>query len=161
VFKEYPVVLTSGRRIPVYFHNEHRQLPFTREQVPVPQFQVNPETAAKYGIAHGDWCWIESRRGKIRMVADVFYGIAPDVIECDHAWWFPELPAPNHGWELSNVNVLVDEYNQDPISGTTCLRAYLVKISKAAEGGPEGVIESASDPKLKEWMPVYDGKEQS
>ncbi|MDR2715570.1 MAG: molybdopterin-dependent oxidoreductase [Coriobacteriaceae bacterium] len=158
---EYPIVLTSGRRIPAYFHNEHRQLPFTREQVPVPTFQVNPATAAKYGFKHGDWCWIESRRGRVRMVADLFHGIRPDVIECDHAWWFPELPAPNHGWDLSNVNVLVDEYNQDPICGSTCLRGYLVKVYKAPEGGPEGIIDSPKHPKLKEWMPVYEGEEQS
>ena len=161
VFEEYPIVFTTGRRLPVYFHNEHRQLPFTREQVPVPTFQINPETAAKYGITHGDWCWIESRRGKIRMVADVFYGIAPDVVEADHAWWFPELPAPNHGWELSNVNVLVDQYDQDPICGSTCLRAYLVKITKAPEGGPPGIIDSPDHPKLKEWLPVYEEVEQS
>ena len=29
--EEYPIILTTGRRIPVYFHSEHRQLPWCRE----------------------------------------------------------------------------------------------------------------------------------
>ncbi|MGV8084364.1 MAG: molybdopterin dinucleotide binding domain-containing protein [Coriobacteriia bacterium] len=159
VYKEYPFILTSGRRIPVYFHNEHRQLPWCREQWPVPRFHINPEDAEKLGIKQGDWCWIESRRGKIRQCADLFEGIHPGVIECDHQWWYPELPAPDHGWQFSNINVLVDEYAQDPIIGSTALRAYLVKVYKATEGAPPGIIESASDPRLKAWLPTYEGRD--
>lgn len=158
VYKEYPLIITTGRRIPVYFHNEHRQLPWTRELYPVPRFQIHPDTATSLGIKQGDWCWIESKRGKIRQTADLFEGIDPRVIEADHGWWYPELPAPNHGWELSNINVLVDEYAQDPIFGSTNLRAYLVKVYKAEEGAPEGIIQSGSDPKLQEWLPTYEGR---
>ncbi|MDJ1651327.1 MULTISPECIES: molybdopterin-containing oxidoreductase family protein [Gordonibacter] len=167
VAEEYPIILTSGRRIPVFFHSEGRQQPFAREQAVVPTFQINPETAKELGIEQGDWCWIESRRGKIRQVADLFYGIAPGVVEADHGWWFPELPAPTHGYNLSNINCLVDDTAQDPISGATTLRAYLVKIYKATpENCPNGVvipcadedgtpiITDANDPRLKAWMPV-------
>ena len=166
VYEEYPIVFTTGRRIPVFFHSEGRQQPYCREQAPVPTFQINPETAVKLGIEQGDWCWIESPRGKIRQVADLFYGIAPGVVEADHGWWYPELPAPTHGWELSNANVLCDEYAQDPIIGANTLRGYLVKIYKATpENCPGGVvvpcatedgtsiIASADDERLKRWMP--------
>lgn len=169
VYEEYPIIYTSGKRIPVYFHSEGRMVPFTREQAVVPTFQINPETAAELGIEDGDWCWIESQRGKIREVASLFYGIAPGVIECEHAWWYPELPAPTHGWNLSNVNVMVDEYAQDPIIGATALRAYLVKVYKATpENSPYGnpvpcadedgtpIIADVHDERLKNWMPVYE-----
>ena len=167
VYEEYPIVLTSGRRNPMYFHSEGRQQPFLREQAPVPTFQINPETAAELGIEQGDWCWIESPSGKIREVADLFYGIDPRVIEAEHGWWFPELPAPTRGYNLSNINCLVDDTVQDPISGASNLRAYLVKVYKATpENCPNGivvpcadedgtpVIDTPTDSRLKDWMPI-------
>jgi anaerobic selenocysteine-containing dehydrogenase len=167
VYKEYPLILTSGRRNPLYFHSENRQQPFNREIYPVPHFQIHPSTASKLGIKQGDWCWIESRRGKIRQTADLFAGIDPRIIEADHAWWYPELPAPKHGWDLSNINCLVDAHAQCPIMGSSTLRAYLVKVYKATpENCPGGhvvprdpdtgveIITSGSDPRLKRWLPM-------
>lgn len=170
LYKEYPIILTSGRRNPLYFHNEGRQQPWLRELTPCPSFQIHPDTAAELGIEQGDWCWIESKRGKIRECADLFYGIRPGTIECDHQWWYPELSAPKHGWDLSNVNVLVnmDHESQDPICGTCNCRAYLVKVYKATpENSPFGnpcpcdddgteIIHTATDPRLKEWLPTYE-----
>jgi anaerobic selenocysteine-containing dehydrogenase len=174
VYEEYPLVLTSGRRNPLYFHSENRQQPFNREIYPVPHFQIHPETAAKLGIAQGDWCWIESRRGKIRETADLFAGIDPRIIEADHGWWYPELPAPKHGWDLSNINCLVDQYAQDPTLGSTTLRAYLVKVYKATpENCPDGyvvprdpetgveIITSGSDPRLREWLPMSNAEREA
>lgn len=161
VYEEYPIVLTSGRRSPVFFHSEHRQLPWTREQWPVPRCEMHPDTAEELGLKAGDWVWIESKRGRVRMMLDVYMGIDPRAIEVCHGWWYPELPAPNHGWELSNINVLVDEYSQDPIYGSTTLRGYLVKVYKAEEGAPEGIIQSADDPRLKKWLPTYEGEARS
>ena len=175
LYKEYPIILTSGRRNPLYFHNEGRQQPWLRELTPCPSFQIHPDTAAELGIEQGDWCWIESKRGKIREGADLFYGIRPGTIECDHQWWYPELSAPKHGWDLSNVNVLVnmDHESQDPICGTCNCRAYLVKVYKAtAENSPFGnpvpcgddgteIIHDSSDPRLKAWAPDYEGRKQA
>ena len=168
LYEEYPIIITTGRRIPVYLHSEFRQIPWLRELAPTPTFQINPATAAELGIERGDWCWIESPRGKIRMVADPFYGIKEGVIETDHAWWFPELSSPEYGVHLCNVNVLTDDTSQDPNNATSTLRAYLCKVYKATpENSPFGnpvpcdddgthIITSADDPRLKEWLPVYD-----
>ena len=76
---EYPFIATSGRRIPVYFHSEHRQLPWCREQWPAPRVEINPEDAAELGIEQGDWVWIETPEGKIRQTADLYYGIKTGV----------------------------------------------------------------------------------
>lgn len=167
VYEEYPLILTTGRRNPLYFHSEGRQQPYLREQYPVPHFQIHPDTAAKLGIKQGDWCWIESRRNRIRETADLFAGIDPRVIEADHGWWYPELPAPKHGWDLSNVNILTDQYAQDPHLGTPTLRSYLVKVYKCTEENcPDGrivpcdpetgieIITSGDDPRLQEWLPM-------
>lgn len=158
LFKEYPLTCITGRRIPVYFHSEHRQLPWCREQWPVPRMEINPATAAKLGIKQGDWCWIESPHGKCRQMADLFYGVAPDAINAEHQWWYPEMPAPEHGWRYSAINQLVDKDAQCNIGGSTMLRGYAVKVYKAEEGAPEGIIESAADPRLKDWLPTYEGR---
>ncbi len=168
IAKEYPLVLTTGSRSPTFFHSEHRQLPWCRELWPAPRVELNPDDAAELGISQGDWVWIESPKGKIRQVADLYYGIRRGVVNANHTWWYPELCAPKRGCDLSNVNCLVDEYDQDPFCGAAAIRAYLVKIYKATpenspfnnpipcdENGTE-VIYRCDDPRLKEWLPDYD-----
>ena len=105
--EEYPLICNTGCRIPVYFHSEHRQLPWCREQWPVPRMEIHPSDAEKYGIEQGDWVWIENENGKIRQVADIYAGIEPGVINCEHQWWYSELNQSGHGFELSGVNCLV------------------------------------------------------
>ena len=170
LYEEYPFNMTTGRRIPVYFHNEHRQLPWCRELWPVPRMEINPEDAAELGIKQGDWVWIESKWGKIRQTADLFYGVKRGVINAEHQWWFPESKSYTKGYELCNINCLVNMDAQDPICGTSQLRAYPVKVYKATpENCPDGkvvptdsagveIITSANDPRLKAWMPDYEGR---
>ncbi|MDR0514008.1 MAG: molybdopterin-dependent oxidoreductase [Coriobacteriaceae bacterium] len=169
--KEYPLIVTTGRRIPVYFHSEHRQLPWCRELWPAPRCEVNPEDAAELGIEQGDWIWIETKWGKVRQVADLYYGIKKGTICCEHQWWFPELNESGHGFMLSGINCVNDRDAQCPICGASNLRAYLGKIYKATpDNCPDGkvvpcaadgtpIITSAADPRLKEWLPVYEGRE--
>lgn len=170
-FEEYPLLLTSGSRSPVFFHSEHRQLPWCRELWPVPRLELNPADAEELGIEQGDWVWIENEEGKIRQVADVYYGIKPGVVNANHTWWYPENKAPGHGWELSAINCLVHKDEGDPLCGASTLRAYPVKVYKATpENSPFGnpcpcdadgtpVISDANDPRLKDWMPNYEGRE--
>lgn len=163
-FEKYPITCITGRRIPVYFHNEHRQLPWCRELWPVPRMEINPETAAELGIEQGDWCWIESPWGKIRQTADLYYGIKPKMINCEHHWWFPELFQADKGFELSSVNCLVDRKAQDKYNGSSVLRTYPVKVYRAtSENSPFGnpvpcgndgneIISNSSDARLKKWV---------
>ena len=172
LWEEYPVQCLTGRRIPVYFHSEHRQLPWCREVWPVPRVEINPEDAAEWGIEQGDWVWIESPHGKIRETADLYYGIQRGVINCEHTWWYPEMPAPEHGWRYSAVNQLVNNDIDDPHCGSAIVRGYPVKVYKATpENSPFGnpcpctedgteIIHDASDARLKDWAPVYEGRDQ-
>ena len=122
--------------------------------------EINPDDAAEWGIEQGDWVWIESPHGKIRETADLFYGVPKGVINCEHTWWFPECPAPEHGWRYSAVNQLVNNDIDDPHCGSSIVRGYPVKVYKAEEGCPEGIISEATDPRLKEWLPVYEGRNE-
>jgi len=129
--ERYPLILITGGRLPVFFHSEHRQIPWLREIVPDPSVEIHPETAEKRGIEEGDWVFIESPRGKCRMKAKLTLGIDPRVVHAEHGWWFPEKQGPEHGvWE-SNVNLLTDNEPCDPFTGSNPLRALLCNVYKA------------------------------
>jgi len=132
---DYPLVLTTGARIPYYFNSEHRQIEKLRKAYRDPLADIHPDTAARYGIKNRDWMWIETRRGRIRHRARVTTGIDPRVIAAEHGWWFPEEPAPDYGVWKANVNLLTDNQPPyDPAMGTYQLRALLCRVSPVEPG---------------------------
>jgi anaerobic selenocysteine-containing dehydrogenase len=145
VAKEYPLVLTTGGRIPVFFNSEHRQLPLCRKGHPEPLAEIHPDTAAEYGIEDGQWMWIESRRGRIQQKAHVTDRIDRRVIHCEHGWWFPERKGPDYGvWE-SNANVLTNNQGPfDPQMGTYQLRGLLCRVGPVADRDEFGKAALAS-----------------
>jgi len=142
--RDYPFILITGSRelnFP-YFHTQYHYVPWLREIEPYPPVLIHPQTATELGIAEGDWAWIETRHGRARFKARVTKRIHPKVISACHAWWYPELPAPEHGAFESNVNLLVDPQGAtDRATGTTELRGLLCRVLKA-DGPPPGVKES-------------------
>lgn len=130
LYKEFPYILVTGRRMPGFFHSENRQLPWMRELHRYPVVEIHPDTAAKEGIREGDWVIIESPRGKVRQQAKLYAGIDPRVVSAEHAWWFPERKDPGHGWDESNINILTDNAyeNCDPAMGATHIRTLLCRI---------------------------------
>ncbi len=135
--KEYPLTLTTGGSPMPFHHSEHFNMPTIRYISPDPYFTIHPETAEQYGIAYGDWCWIETRRGRIRMRANVEPSIAPRAIWAPRGWWYPERdpmedPEAPFGCLESNVNVLtsVDNEHCDPIGGSWSNRGLLCKVYK-------------------------------
>lgn len=129
--QDYPYILITGARTPVFFHSEYRQLPKLRRARPEPQVEMHPETAAKHGIGRGDWVVISSPRGRIRQRALITGDIDPRVIHCQHAWWFPERPGWDHGIFESNANLLTSQAEPyDPAMGTYQLRGLLCAIAR-------------------------------
>lgn len=138
--KAYPLILITGGRFQPMYHSEWRQIDSARRQRPHPTMQLHPSTAARLGIAEGDWAWIETPRGRIRQKCRFSDKMDPEVVHAEHGWWFPELPGEEpslHGaWE-SNVNVLTDD---DPeqcniIGGGWPLRGTRCKVYKAEKLG--------------------------
>lgn len=127
---KFPYTLVTGARMPGFFHAENRQLPMARELHPEPVAEIHPEAAAREGISDGEWMVIESPLGRIRQRAKVTEGTRVDVISAQHAWWFPEKSGDLHGWEESNVNVLIENSyeNCDPAMGATHIRSLLVRV---------------------------------
>ena len=84
------MILITGRRNAVFFHSEHRQIPWLREIDPDPTVELNPETAKKLGIQAGDWVWIEGVRGKVKRKAKLTPTLHPGMAHALHGWWLPE-----------------------------------------------------------------------
>lgn len=132
IARDYPLVLTTGGRIPFFFNSEHRQIANLRKARRHPLAEIHPATAARYGIANGDWIWVETRRGRIQQKAKLTTGIDPRVVHVEHGWWFPEEPAPEYGIWKSNANLLTDNQPPyDPAMGTYQLRGLLCRIGVA------------------------------
>lgn len=150
--KEYPLIMTNGR-VPFYHHSTLRNIPALREIYPVPELWMHPSDAKKYGVAPGDWVWIESLRGKIRAKAYVTEGMRPGAV-CMERFWNPEtLNTKTHGWKEMNVNVLTKASAPfNDVVGTYTLRAFQVKVWKAEEGAPEGIWTKPED--FKTWLPI-------
>ncbi|RDB59299.1 dehydrogenase [Gordonibacter sp. 28C] len=108
--EKYPLILTTGARSIAMFHSEHRQMPSLRAINPNPVVEINPDTAAEYGIEEGDWVALENQYGRCVEKAHVTKGILPGVVHAQHGWWFPEqeAAAPNlFGLWKSDVNSLI------------------------------------------------------
>ena len=140
IAEEYPIVLTTGGGFMPYHHSEHFQMQAIRYLYPDPYFSINPELAEKLNISYGDWCWIETRRGRIKMRANVEPEVHPNVVFAPRGWWFPErdgsadLDNP-FGCLESNVNVLtsVDDWDCDPMGGSWANRGLMCKVYKCGD----------------------------
>ena len=133
--EKYPYILNAGFRIPTFFHSENRMIPWLREIRPDPIVEIHPETAKKHHIHEGDWVWIESPRGRAKERAKLSDGIDPRVIVAEHGWWYPEIKSSDHGWNISNINLLTDNSHEsmDPVMGATNLRVLLCNISRCED----------------------------
>ena len=110
LYEKYPLVFTSGARHIEMFHSEHRQVERLRAMHPYPELKINPKDAEKYGIADGQWVWIENQRGRARQKAKVTPEYPEGIVNADHGWWYPEddpsEPSLFGVWK-SNVNVMI------------------------------------------------------
>ena len=134
LFKEYPLVMTSGYRQPFYFLGQYRNIPWLRSFMEYPTAQIHPDTAAKYGVKDGDWVWIESARGRIRQKIRVFPGILRGVLMATANCFYPEEPPKGyHGLFISNPNVLTSNNHLDPMYGSPDLTCLLCKVYPCKE----------------------------
>jgi anaerobic selenocysteine-containing dehydrogenase len=133
LLERFPYILNAGLRTPTFFHSANRMIPWLREIRPDPIVEIHPATAGKHGIEEGDWVTIESPRGRAKERAKFNAGIDPRVVVAEHGWWYPEIKDPGHGWDISNINILMDNSHEsmDPAIGATNLRVCLCNISPA------------------------------
>jgi len=129
--QRYPLILMTGTKKLHYFHSELHHIESLRARHPDPLVEINPETAAALGISDGDWVSIESPYGKVRLKARLFDGIAPDVVNAEHAWWYPEAAPPDYRWKESCANLLFGDDLFDPDTGAEPLKCYVCRVAPA------------------------------
>jgi anaerobic selenocysteine-containing dehydrogenase len=131
-YKEYPLILSSGRRSPVYFHSEHRNIPWLRALDPDPVVEIHPDTAAALSIGDGEWVWVENWLGRSKHKAKVTPVVPRWMVMVPHGWWFAEKPGARpsfHGTWESNISQLFSMGQQgkdglgSPIKHSLC-RVY-------------------------------------
>jgi anaerobic selenocysteine-containing dehydrogenase len=138
LFKDYPLIMVTGRRSPVYFHSEHRMIPWLRECDPDPVIEIHPTVAGPLGIADGEWVYIENERGRIRRKAVVTPIVHPKIVSVPHGWWLPEEkgsePHLFGNWDI-NCNVLTPMGTQSKSGyGGGAYKTTLVKVTKIKAG---------------------------
>ena len=130
--KEYPLTIVSWKRVN-YRHSSLREIDPLRRLHPDPTVRIHPETAAKLGIADGDWAFIETKRGRIKQKCVLSQDIDPRVVDVDFGWWFPEKGLSEmFDWDKSNINILTSDeppFNRE--MGSPTFRGILCKVYRA------------------------------
>jgi anaerobic selenocysteine-containing dehydrogenase len=162
--KDYPLVLSTGKRQAGFFHSEFRQIPYIREINPTPEVFINKDTAANYGIKHGDWIWVESPPtcgraplNKIMGRASFRFQVMPGVVSySQHGWWRPEKAADDdmHGALEWNAEALLECDHRAPETGTAGLRSQLCTIYKASDADIEKYHPMITRDELEALMPL-------
>jgi anaerobic selenocysteine-containing dehydrogenase len=137
--REYPLVLTDAKR-PRWLHSQHRGLESLRRRNPDPGFEIHPETAARFGVANGDWMYVETPVARIRVRATVTPTIAEGVVCGTHGWWERCEPTGSDALDPfsergANINLLVTNDLRDPIGGGVSHRSSLCRVRPAPDGG--------------------------
>ena len=127
---EYPFIFMAGTKKLEFFHSEMHQVRSLRKRHSDPEVEIHPEAAGRLGISDGDWVCLESPHGRARFRARFFDGIATDVVNAEHAWWYPEAPPPEYRWKESCANLLYGDEHFDPDTGAEPLKCYLCKVYK-------------------------------
>jgi len=118
--KQYPETLLTGNRQIEYIDAQMHDSSALRARRPSAEAEINPVTAAKYGIMHGELIAVETPRGSIRISANVTPDIKPGVVSVPH------------GWAEANCNILLDAKLLDHVSGYITLNSVACRIVKLA-----------------------------
>lgn len=121
LFEKYPVILTTGSRVPEFTHTQLRVkgVQSLKKSAPEPLAEIHPDTAEKYGLSDGDMMTVETVKGKITIKVQTTKDLMPGILSVPH------------GWEIANANELTELEPRDPVTGYTEMKALLCRISKA------------------------------
>jgi anaerobic selenocysteine-containing dehydrogenase len=134
LWKKYPLIFASGRRKSVFFHSEHRMIPWLREIVPDPVIEINPQTAKELNLTNGEWVIAENNHGSAKFKVEITPTAQPKVVSVGHGWWIPEAEGKGPGffdnWE-HNCNQLVPMGTQSRSGfGGSTYKTVLCRIKK-------------------------------
>ncbi len=90
--------------------------------------EINPETARELGIHEGDWIWVESPVGKVRVRAKLFPGAMPGMVYLPLGLGHTSYGRYARGKGVNPNDLVV--FAADPLGGTIARGATRVKVYK-------------------------------
>lgn len=117
LFEKYPLILTTGNRVPWYVHSKYRHTPWLNQFMPEPVVNISHEDAEQRGLADGDMVRIYNQLGEVQFKVNISTLMRPGNVEI------------LHGWEQANSCLLIDRVF-DPISGFPTFKDALCEIEK-------------------------------
>ena len=134
LFKKYPLLMIAGTRSALYFHSEHRMIPWLREKMPDPLVEVHPATAQEYGIRDGEWVYIENDHGRVRRKARFSLTVHRQMINTMHGWWMPEEEGAEPNlfgvWKYQINQLIPGPQDSDSGFGGGQYKTTLVRLAK-------------------------------
>jgi anaerobic selenocysteine-containing dehydrogenase len=116
--KDFPLILTTGARLPYFIHSRTYRIPQLLRFQPDPMVDVNPADARLRGLNQGDWVLLSTHRGDVRVRANLTEAVMPGVVNI------------YHGRPEADVNTLIDPDYRDPISGFPGFKSLLCEVRK-------------------------------
>jgi len=116
--EEFPLILTTGARLPYFIHSRTWRIPGLKRFQPDPMAEINPVDAEERGILQNDWVLLSTGRGVIRVRAELTPKVPPGVVNM------------YHGRAEADVNTLIDPDYRDPISGFPGYKSLLCQVKK-------------------------------
>ena len=92
--------------------------------MPEPLVEIHPLTAARRGIAAGDWLEVQTSLGHMRARARLDEHISPEVVCAQYGWWQFEDGS-------GQANRILDGECFDPVAGSNNLRSTPCTIRAA------------------------------
>jgi len=121
--ERYPLILTTGARLPLLMHSRMYRVERSRKSRPDPAVDIHPRDALGRGVAEGDWVDLSTPRGSIRVRANVTDAVPPGVVNM------------YHGDPKGDVNEILDPEYRDPLSGYPGYKSTLCEVKPAALRG--------------------------
>jgi anaerobic selenocysteine-containing dehydrogenase len=118
---DYPLILNTGSRLPMFLHSEMHNVPWCQELRKDALLDMNPSDASERDIGPDHWVWLETPRGKIRVRANLTETVLPGVVHMAH------------GLQEADVNILIEPDYLDPISGFPGFKSLRCQVTKAVE----------------------------
>ena len=135
VDETFPLMLTFFRDIH-FCDEQHRNVPRLRRNVPEPFLEIHPTTATAQEVKNGDWIFLETASGTVRLKAKLNESLHPSVVATVYGWWqaCEQLKLNGHdpfSANGANTNLLVPNADVDPISASVAHRAQPCRITKS------------------------------
>ncbi|WCT79138.1 molybdopterin-dependent oxidoreductase [Novosphingobium humi] len=167
----YPLVFTTAKR-GVFTQSSLRYVPSLARRANAPEVAISPATAREAGLVAGDWCRIIIPTGHVLMKVRLDEDLAVDVMVGEHGWW-QQADAGDALGEGSNINYILRNGADDPVSGAVELRRIACRIEKdeARSRGhwtgkrdfhitdrrdhAGGIVELVMEPVDAGWVPAF------